>query len=374
MDTFTVNQEPASPSDKPDVEAKAHGASAQRRAGAPEPLLPITNRGVMMTTETVQPVQIALHWLGVTLHSEPGPVAAFLMDRLVGEFDASPVDWTENFVFTGSSGRRYKEIHKGPYGVSLYAFPNNGVHCHVEIKGDAIDQLGQLRLFEFLESLPDMKAPFVHGQREPLPVRCSVRRVDIAFDHAPFSPMDCYEAHQRGDIRCKASRDAHHWHSNSEGDTFYIGSKMSGRLIRIYNRRGFTRLEMQFRHKWAQAVGARLIDQGDKDLGPWAFGLLRDFVDFVDRTGGGSASRAPLLPWWAAFVGNAEKCKLALEKPYEGALIVRTRNFLQRLIPTLCVIRRGLGVSLDKICDESENLLKPTHHYKIKELLRESGK
>ena len=159
-----------------------------------------------MAKQSNPPITIGLHWLAITLHSNARAVASFVMDRLIGEFNVNPDEWLKHFVDTGHSGRRYKGIYTGPHDISLYAYPYLGTHCHVEVKGDAIDQLGQLRVFEFLQSLPDLKAPLQDGQKEQVAARYSARRIDIAFDHAPFTPRDCYEAFKRGDIRCEASR------------------------------------------------------------------------------------------------------------------------------------------------------------------------
>jgi len=232
------------------------------------------------------------------------------MDFLFGSPLSDPDKWLDCFVDTKFSGRRYKGIYSGPLGISLYAYPNLGTHCHLEIKGEAIDAIGQLRVFEFLEALNYLKAPPEDGQAERKAARWSVRRIDIALDHMPFTPRQCYDALSRGDMRCSASRKSFKWFSNSEGDTLYIGSRASGRLIRIYNRRGFTRLEIESKGNWAELVGSRCASDGCGDFESFAISYVRQFLDFVDSSTGGSVTRADLLPWWLEFVGNIDRAGL----------------------------------------------------------------
>ena len=82
-------------------------------------------------------------------------------------------------------------------------------------------------------------------------------------------------------------------------------------------------------------------------------GILRDFVDFVDANSSGeNISRALLLPWWNTFVGGAEKAELQIGRTQQAVTAKRMERFLQRMLPTLCVMRHGLGVSLDSLADE----------------------
>lgn len=52
----------------------------------------------------------------------------------------------------------------------------------------------------------------------------------------------------RGDVRCSASRNSFKWFSNFEGDTLYIGSRSSGRLVRIYE------LSLLTGYKWRRCI------------------------------------------------------------------------------------------------------------------------
>lgn len=353
-----------------DVEAGATGAYAQQRAGAPA-LPPDTNRGVIVAQGNGKPIQVGLHWLAITLHTNPQAVAEYIMDVLVGEPLSSPDDWPSKFINTGATGRYYKAIYSGPFGISLYAYPTLGKHCHLEVKGEAIEEIGQARAFEFLQYLHDLKAPAAEGETEQKPARWLARRVDIALDGGTFIPKDCYAAFLRCDIRCEANRKSHRWVSSADGDTLYLGSRSSGRLARIYNRRGPTRVELESKGRWAELLGKILAVEGSADFERFAIAYVRQFVDFVDAgAAGGSISRAPLLPWWQAFVGDVEKAQLKPDKGIVGGAVTRAREFLNRLRCTLCVLRNGLGISLDQVCDSSEYLLTPKHLQRIEEIRR----
>ena len=80
-------------------------------------------------------------------------------------------------------------------------------------------------------------------------------------------------------------------------------------MARIYDKRGPTRLEIEFREKWADKKSARYLPPPLPNTGySRCMGILRDFVDFVDAAvSGENISRAPLLPWWSTFIDGAEK-------------------------------------------------------------------
>jgi len=331
---------------------------------------------IASTSET--PIRVGLDWLAVTAFMLPKSFAGFVMEQLLREPLASPDDWDKNcFVHIGQ-GRRYGRIYSGPLGITLYAYPLSGIHCHLEIKGEAIKFLGQDRLFEFLESLNQLDELGSASLRQELPlmppVRWDARRLDIAFDGVPFTPRDCYAAYLRGNVRCAANRKSYDWRSNDEGDTLYLGSRSSPRLVRIYDRRGFTRVEIESKGRWASALASILASRGAEDFENFAIGYLRQFLDFVDASKGGSISRAPLLPWWEMFVKDTDKLVLKLIPDESiGSVALRAQAYLARLTPTLCVLKNGLGISLDDVCDNSEYRLKGIHLQKISEIRRGLG-
>src|SRR6266536_5493986 len=85
--------------------------------------------------------------------------------------------------------------------------------------------------------------------------RSAVARLDLAVDAVPFTPADAYAAVRAGHTVSwvKRGRDgaiSHVWHSSNrdgEGTTLYVGRRSSQRFMRIYDRRGPTRIELETR-------------------------------------------------------------------------------------------------------------------------------
>ena len=172
-----------------------------------------------------------------------------------------------------------------------------------------------------------------------------------------------------GNIRTRAHQYSWKWFKNNDGNTLYIGTRKSGRMVRIYDKRGPTRLELEFRDKWADKVCEILATSPAKY---WLFecmSILRDFVDFVDAaSSGGNISRAPLLPWWNTFIDGAEKAELQVGRAQQAVTAMRMERYLQRLLPTLCVMRHGLGVSLDSLADSILKDISVKHQTRIRVL------
>ena len=265
------------------------------------------------------------------------------------------MEWSEYFHPLGYGARGYRSIWIGPHNLRLYGYPDTGQHCHIEIQGNVLESFGCEHAQNYLLSLNHVSFDW----------RCT--RIDVAFDQCPFTPAMCNEARIIGNIRTRAHRCSWKWLVSNDGDTLYIGSRKSGRLVRIYNRRGPTRLETEYHGEWAGKV-CKLLAALRIDL--WLIecaGILRDFVDFVDaKASSGNISRAPLLPWWNSFVDGAEKAELQIGGTHRAMTAMRMERYLQRLLPTLCVMRHGLGVSLDSLTDSILDDLPAKHLSRIR--------
>jgi hypothetical protein len=151
-------------------------------------------------------------------------------------------------------------------------------------------------------------------------------RVDVAMDGCAFSPGAASRAWLRGDASSKVNRDgakSTEWISSPSGDTFYLGSPSSDRRSRCYTKvdervyedgSPVVRWEMQYRHDrarevWALLVGLYLDGSIADDLGSLTLGLIDDHVRFVNAAKAPSVDEAPLLQWWARFIGSAERVK-----------------------------------------------------------------
>lgn len=352
----------------------ASGARGEARASAPAaaPLPPTTIRGATVADGEGTALTIGIHWVTVTAFTNAANLTGHVMSTLFGETLADPFKWVEFFLDTGASGRRYKSIRIGPHGIKLYSGPVHGLHCSLEIPGEAIEILGETLLFEFLSGLGSLSHKDKEGHERAVTWRCT--RLDIAFDHASFHPRQCYEAWLRKDVRCSANWEKHKWEENPEGQIFRCGARSSMRYLRIYNRRGYTRVELELKSGFAELASLIYISQMGQDWNSCAVGLLRDYIDFVDRNTGGSSTRADLLPWWQAFVGAIPRAKERPKRidPY-GDFLQRKKAYLTRMLPTLYVFKHGLQVSLDELCEGIGDVLGDKHRRELAELRRALG-
>lgn len=129
-----------------------------------------------------------------------------------------------------------------------------------------------------------------------------VTRLDVAFDDFPFTPLQFQELHESGRVTSLARRSAYHGETvrGVTTRTYEIGSRRSW-LLRVYDRRGVNRSEMQFSHEhahllWLETVCSRR-DINSSSL--VAKGLFRRHFQIVDIPGGFRLS-VPFSAWLGA--------------------------------------------------------------------------
>jgi hypothetical protein len=250
------------------------------------------------------------------------------------------------------AGRFYERRHVGRDGVTIvsgFIDPKNE-HCSVTIPGGALERLpgagipavaGLLGHLYAMESRSDdlregggasdddrddseSEDDVGHGLGSGVPAVGRVfriTRIDWAFDGVPFSVMDCCNAGHKDvrNLRSPVRRGTAHFAlgvpvPGEDGDTFEWGSRKSNRRVRAYDRRGPVRLEMEWRREKADLLARDLLALPVDQWATRAMGHLRDFIDFVDRSADVNVSRAPLLPWWAAFVDGVARVKLKVDR------------------------------------------------------------
>ena len=193
----------------------------------------------------------------------------------------------------GYGSALYRSAWLGPHASTVEAgFRRRGAdHVRVSLTGEACEALGLLGAWALVDALGG-----------------KVTRVDVALDGAPFKPRTLYRAWQRGHVRTKVPRDHPDSASlleNAEGATFYLGTPASDRRLRVYDRRGPTRVEMQLRRGMAEAWWSKVGEASDAGIGALALGLVAGFVEFAAPDGSDTnRSRWSRLGWWDAFVGG----------------------------------------------------------------------
>ena len=256
-------------------------------------------------------LECCVHWLSVVIegiHEE-----AYML------YDAFFKDLFGDLQNMDYGGRGFQEIWMSLLGFKLYIKPyREGMeYFHFEIPGQACELIPWDRFRAFDDEL-----------RITYPDRYHYTRLDIAFDHAPFTPQDVEDAISNGKVRSLAKRETmtvnkspFEKRDNGEEGTHTVnfGSRQSERMIRVYNRRGFTRLEMEMKQKRADLVAKDIFKESDISLWfPVAMSHLRDYVDFQ-------------TPWWEEFTHGIGRAKAIVTTPRE-ITIEKEAAWLERQI------------------------------------------
>ncbi|MBO0730153.1 MAG: replication initiation factor domain-containing protein [Acidimicrobiaceae bacterium] len=193
-------------------------------------------------------------------------------------------------------------------------------------------------------------------------LRCEVVRLDLAVDGVPFTPEDAYEAVQQGQVVSwvKRGRDGlvrNTWRSSNgegEGDTLELGGRASQRFMRIYNRRGPTRIELETKRQYANAVALALVERrgDDADLGRFVVACLREFCDFGLQDGVHGARAVKLLPWWREVVGSVDRLGKLITDRRENLSVDRTLRWIDRaVVPSLATVVVCYGSVGERLLD-----------------------
>lgn len=156
------------------------------------------------------------------------------------------------------------------------------------------------------------------------------------------------------------------------GRTISIGQRGSGQYMRIYDKSAeqaerhegvythWVRCELELRGDKAQAAAIQIIRNPDcwRDL---ARGWFMQFLDFKVVGQDTNKSRWASCGWWLAFLGDAAKIRLVIEKVL--ASVERTRRWIDRqAVPALYVLGQTIGYeSLFSMVLEGKNRLRDMH-------------
>jgi Replication initiation factor len=259
-------------------------------------LPPISNRGVTVTA-------FAVHWFAASTEApleEIVSVHAAFFDGL--SLDLQP-----------HGGYGYKQCWRGFKGISVYTTPGRA-DKYIQISGDGCEALGTNGVATFAAALSLVPTS----------------RLDVAWDVQGFTPQDMLEWWEAGNVVSRAHRDSMEWRRNRKGRTLYIGSRTSNRFLRCYDMRGPTRIELECKGARSVFLWQAFMASSETDWSDTALGVLRDFVDFRDRSGSDAPARCPLLPLWEAFVGHAPATPFPL--PRKECRLERSMKFLEKQV------------------------------------------
>jgi DNA relaxase NicK len=179
--------------------------------------------------------------------------------------------------------------------------------------------------------------------------RTNVTRIDFAFDHVPFSPFDIYQAilndakrgkEEKPIVRSQAERSSLEIISSplkmrEDGsglgqDTCYFGDRSSQRFLRVYNKRGPTRLELELKEDRANLVAGDIFS---KDVEKWHEVAISHLLDFIDID----------LPWWKEFINQTDRAYMKLRYAKDVSLEKSRKWLLGQVSPTMAAISEVTG-------------------------------
>lgn len=183
----------------------------------------------------------------------------------------------------------------------------------------------------------------------------NIGRIDVAWDdRRGVLDMDvirealedrAYTSRWRGGFEVRG------WGNQEGSRCIYLGSRKSDAQLRLYNKAKeqcvkshWVRVELQARRSRADALAAvykRLNEDADGVMAELA-GILIGYVTFREPTGHSNRSRWPIAPWWAEFLGGAERAQLGRRETD------RTVEDIQgwiahQVAPSLAVVELAMG-------------------------------
>ncbi len=316
------------------LRSSAPAAAVALGAGVLRPTL--TNRWVerSLGVEVVLPgadEKLGIGPLNGTVRADLGEVQALLAEFL-GE--VVPTDWGNQWYAHGAK--------VGPLGARVYWSPRlAGAHRRTEvlfeITQSACDALGFARSCELARRLAVLEPHWT--------------RLDAHWDD--------HEEHQtaRG-VFAAFTGGQHHgrvkkarWMEDTEGgECVWIGSRKSGKLLRVYNavpmhgEGSGVRWELETRREHAaELVDRLLLRDDDTPLADVFWATVRGHVDFVDRPEGAThGERFELLSWWAALV--AEVPRVPMKLPRVPQLLENKLRWLaDGVSPTIALVLAAMG-------------------------------
>lgn len=270
-------------------------------------LPPPTNRGVTVAW-------MGVHWFAGTVR---GLAASDVLDVLAAHLGAAVVRRERGGYGYGLSA--------AVGGASVYWSPGRS-DVFVVLPGEVCESLG----------VPALVALATDLDLEPS------SRLDLAWDVEGVAVHQVADAWHAGNVVTRAHRESWQDHQNAEGRTFYMGSRASGRMVRVYDRRGPTRFEMEWKGERAVLLWRRLLACAEEGWSLEAMSELRAFLDFRDRSSGVRPDCCPLLGWWQAVTDGAGRSCVSI--PREARTLEDKRAWLRHQVaPVLAMVADGVA-------------------------------
>jgi DNA relaxase NicK len=266
-----------------------------------------------MTEITYRP-----HWLAFTVHA-PNNEFQVIYDTLFYDL-FGPVQSIKH------GGRGFQLIYKNGLEFKIYCFPlqEDKQYFSYKIPGAACDCIPweyYRALYDLLESNNKDSYQFT--------------RFDLAFDNVPFEPQQVRDAIVEEKLRSLAKRETLQIHESplakkDNGDlgtcTVELGSRTSERMIRVYNKRGFTRIEFEMKEERADLVAKEILAlENESHWYKVGIAHLLDYVDFK-------------TDWWEKFIRANKRAGVTLSKPEVVSLNKLVNWMDKQVFPSLSVM------------------------------------
>lgn len=294
---------------------------------------PYTDRGVTEDQLSFGEVKFSLDWWRFTVWAARDYIMPLLalMGLDVGLKDA------------GSAGLGFRRREDGLHGFQLYSSPINDdldgeTYCSINIPAKALHNIG----FRAIDA-----AYMWLCEEEKNGLRWNTTRCDLACDTQAFGVPDVVAAYHAGLVKTPA-RDWEEKTNSKNGHTFYIGSRDSERLLRVYHKtdgfsfgnEAFTRVELELKGKRAALSFRLLMDNPLLDRPKLAAGLILDYVNIE-------------TDFWAQMMAGIERAWVIIRR--RVPTIKRALAWIdQQVAPTLAAVALALT---DGNVDEMEAML-----------------
>jgi hypothetical protein len=289
---------------------------------------PLTNRGVEIRKKDKM-IEFIIDYFRITVH-ESTRYCEDIYNEYFREF-LGPLCESSR----GAKG--FKAAYEAALGFQLKHTPGGyREYCTFEFPGKAC------------KAIPPEVLGLFHNVLKLEEKRFNVNRIDLAFDGVKFTPLQLYEvilkdgkrkSSEKSLVRSLTQRDSVHYEieplkekedkSSFARETCYFGSRSSERFLRLYNKRGPNRLEVEYKGDRASIVADDLF----KDLYNFheffniAISHLRDFID-ID------------LPWWLEFINENDRAFAKIHNAKDITLGNKKVWLFHQAAPTIAAINR----------------------------------
>lgn len=281
-----------------------------------------------------------MDWVQVTFVSANSP------QEVISILGLNFEDFTD--CQTGIFGYR-SQLRKGHISVLYDGRPGMGIHVLITGQGCREYENSEVRSWkEFFTEC------FRHGGQ--------FTRLDIAIDDITrkgeklhFTVPQLVRKIKRGECRSRFNRaksieSIHIATGGEQGTTLYLGRDVSDIQIRFYEKNwerenagvavdeeitGWNRVEVQARRDRANDLAAHVVMTDD--IGRMISGVIRNYVQFVERTSDQNRARWPECGWWVEFLQGVEKLRLSRKAP--DITVERAMKWVEKQVsPTLAMI------------------------------------